>query len=515
MRFSSNRAGDGAVLADLLRAYGILLAEEDRLDGFGFAGGGEDSGSGLPDTETAMLRITWAPSFSSLTITWAQKGGACSHAEAVAPAGFQETEENRRRRTLRLAFHHLLEKEPGLQGICQAPPSPWGILTGVRPSKMLQRFIDQGLSDEEIASILDGDFGIERSRASLLLQVGRLQRPFLPRLDEGRDRVSLYLCYPFCPSRCGYCSFPGYEAGRWRKWREPCLQAMETEIRQVGKAATDKGFLVETLYFGGGTPTCMSPSQMDRLLWALQESFAFLPGLEWTVEGGRPETLTDEMLGVLASHPVNRICINPQSLNQGTLDRIGRLHRAEDTGAAFARVRETMERENRGDWRVNCDLILGLPGEGVAEVEKSLSGILAMQPDNVTVHGLAIKRGSAYKDNRETLPGRLLGLAMIALSRDMLAGAGYLPYYLYRQKDSLAGSENIGYAQPGKECLYNILMIEERQTILGLGAGAGSKFLRRGEWALENMYNPKDMIQYIHRVEELISRKVDKLAMVG
>jgi len=493
--FVSNHAGDASVLADYLRSYGYLLVGSMVAEGYA-----ETEQDGGP-----LLSVVWEPHPGGVTVAWKEKGRVWEHREEILPASFAETDENRRRRMLRLTFHRLLAREPECRDAIQSPPQPWGILTGVRPSKMLQRFIDQGFSDDEIRSIAEKDFGVDPGRSALLLSVCHTQRPHLPALDEGRNRVSLYIGYPFCPSRCSYCSFPGYELKRWRKWQDACHQAMENEIRQVGKAAAEMGFQVETLYFGGGTPTCMPPADMDRLLCAVQESFSIMPQAEWTVEGGRPETLTDEMLSVVASHPVNRICVNPQSMNPETLARIGRQHDAATLREAMARVRDK-------GWRINCDLILGLPGEGLAEIEYSLREVLALRPDNVTLHGLAIKRGSAYKEQEEGLPERLSGLEMIARSRAALAEAGYIPYYLYRQKDSLAGGENIGYSVPGHECLYNILMIEERQTILGLGTGAGSKFLKPGDWSLENLYNPKDMIQYIDRIEDLIHRKVDKLA---
>ena len=501
--FASNHAGDITVLADFMRTYGYLLA---------------DSADWRPDDENESLRqapklrLTWAGTMAELSVEWTKGDKTWVHAEEMKPAVFQETEENRRRRVMRLAFHHLLEKEPGLCEAEQITPSGWGILTGVRPSKMLHRFFDQELDENDIPSILRGDFGMDGERTSLLLEVCRTQRPRLPDLSEGRKRISLYLSYPFCPSRCGYCSFPGYDIRRWRKWQEACHQAMLREIKEVGQAAIKMGFLVETFYFGGGTPTCMPPADMDRMLTALWESFSFMPGFECTVESGRPETLTGEMLEVLASHPVNRICVNPQSMIQSTLDRIGRLHEVSAVVEGIARVRDMIPAEK--DLRINCDLILGLPGEDTEAVEYSVNQMLKLRPDNLTLHGLAIKRGSAYKENEESLPDPSTGRAMIGLSREMLARAGYQPYYLYRQKDSLAGGENVGYCLPGRECIYNILMIEERQTILGLGAGAGSKFLKAGGWSLENMYNPKDLIQYIERVDESIRRKVDKLSIL-
>ncbi len=505
LSFFSNHGGDGAVLADLLRSYGYLLEEEEAALNF-------DQTTGLGRDAKPCLRAFWQGDQSSLQMEWLQGGSSLIRVEPVLPFAFEETAENRRRRVLRLAFHRLLEQEPLLQAIVEAPPNPWGILTGVRPAKMLQRFLDQGLSQEEISLILSRDFGITAERSSLLWQVGTAQRPFLPALHEGRKKISLYLSYPFCPSRCSYCSFPGYDVKRWRKWQPACHEAMEREIRALGQAAKDYGLQVETLYFGGGTPTAMAPKDMARILGALQESFPLLPELEWTVESGRPETLTQEMLEVLATYPVTRICINPQTMSQATLDALGRKHEVSAIDEAFARVRAFAP---SAAWQINSDLILGLPGEDLGSVEDSIKRILELRPDNITLHGLAIKRGSAYKEGLESLPKRQLGLAMTDLSYRLLREAGYEPYYLYRQKDSLAGGENLGFTLPGRQCLYNILMIEERQTILGLGVGSGSKFLAPGDWSLENLYNPKDLIQYIERIEDLIRRKVDKLAQVG
>ena len=526
-------------MMDFLRTYGFLLQEEEGVEGDDPAGAGAytpgkeaqadarngetgkplaSMSDGLADEPPASmprLTVSWTPAFTAVTLACTATGSVWIHREEAKPVVFPETDENRRRRVMRLAFHRLLENAPDLASAIQARPSPWGILTGVRPVKMVQRFIDRGLGEEEIGTILDRDFGLEPSRRLLLAQVSDAQKPFLPAEGEGRKSVSLYLAYPFCPSRCSYCSFPGYEARRWQKWQAPYLDALEREIREMGRAATGMGFRVETLYFGGGTPTSMTPSAMDRLLTALGESFPLATGLEWTVEGGRPETLTCAMLEVLAAHPVTRLCINPQSMDQRTLDRIGRKHTAEETGAAFERVREVMAGTGGKTWRINCDLILGLPGEGPAETCESLARILAQRPDNVTLHALAIKRGSIYKEEQGSLPERADGPEMVESTRAMLAEAGYAPYYLYRQKDSLAGGENVGYTLPGAECLYNILMIGERQTILGLGAGAGSKFIHPEDWSLDNVYNPKDMIQYIEKTDDMIARKVDKLAALG
>ena len=478
----------------MLREYGFIITDE---------------------TARASLRFSWAPSFAAVMLEWSSGEAVWSRREEVTPVIFMESEENRRRRKSRLAIHRLFEERPEILAEHGSLLSSWGILTGVRPGKMVRRFIDQGIGDAEIKSILAVEFGVEADRAELILRVCHNQAPLLPAGDEDRKRISLYIAYPFCPSLCEYCSFGGYEAARWRKWRQPCHLAMIKEISAVGQAASEMGFTIQTVYFGGGTPTCMSPESMDQILGCINGSFTLVAGAEWTVEGGRPETLTYETLETLASYPVTRICVNPQSMNQATLDRIGRKHKVEDVRDAIFRIRETASGKRRDDWRINCDLILGLEGEGLDDAMESVRQTLALAPDNITLHSLAIKRGSAYKEKQTSLPDTLLGRAMINASREMTLAAGYLPYYLYRQKESLAGGENVGYSLPGRFCEYNALMIEERQTILGLGAGAGSKFLRPGGWALDNTYNPKDLVQYIERVDDLIKKKVDKLTELG
>ncbi len=516
---TSNSAGDREVLADLLRCYGYTAVEEGG-EGLpeGYWEGREaavcaDPGAYGPEAPP-RLNIFWEAGQGAVTMSWRepdrQRAGEriIRQEEQVRPAPFREAAENRRRRVLRLCFHRLVTKMAAFR------PSPWGVLTGVRPTKVVQRFLDEGLDRTAILESLERDYGIDGEQAGILWRIAAGQRPFLPGLEENRDRISVYIGYPFCPSRCSYCSFPGYDLKKWRKQQPRCVEAMLREIRAVGERARELGFKVQTLYFGGGTPTAMSPEQMDSLLAAARDSFALLPDCEWTIEGGRPDTLTEEMLRTIAVYPVKRVCINPQSMQAATLERIGRRHTPEEIRETFRRVRR-ISRELNLNWLINSDLILGLPGEGAADVAATLEELLVFRPENITVHSLAIKRGSTFQENRPDLPPLDEALTMAAAVRGKLAEAGYLPYYLYRQKEILAAGENTGYTLPGKACLYNILMIEERQTILGLGVGAGSKYLTRGSWSLENEYNPKDLIQYIERIADLIQRKVDKLGEIG
>ncbi|MDR1193394.1 MAG: radical SAM protein [Peptococcaceae bacterium] len=585
--FVSSRVGDRETAADLLRAYGYDLqdgegeeeegevggwseaaerggaggwseavergeadgwdevAERGEADGWdeaaergeaggwdeaaerGEAGGWDEVGrSGRP-----CLRVVWDNNDTSVRVEWTESGRRFSWAEDYQALPIRETAENRCRRLLRLAIFRLFEamsgdSDPRLSAAA-VRPGPWGGLTGVRPMKILRRLLDQGLGEEAIRRVLPAAYGIRADRVGLLLDTGEYQRPYLP-TAAGRERISLYFCYPFCPSRCDYCSFPGYETGRWRKWQGAYHAAALREIGALGQAARERGLVTETVYFGGGTPTAMPPEALAELLAAVTAAFAVAPGAEWTVESGRPETLTPAMLDVLAAGPVSRLCINPQTMRQSTLDAIGRRHQVEAVYQAFAAVKayrraaavgadgdraggQAGDRAGQsGRWLINSDLILGLPGEDLAAVSDSLARLIALAPDNITIHGLALKRGSAYKERPPDLPGGDEGLAMTDFCRTALRVAGYAPYYLYRQKDSLGG-ENVGYCLPGRHSLYNIYMIEERQTILGLGAGAGSKFLAAGDWSLENFYNPKDMIQYIERLPDLIRRKIARL----
>jgi oxygen-independent coproporphyrinogen-3 oxidase len=485
----SNIECDSSVLADNLRCYGFYPVSDQ--------------------TAALTLSISWSEEEKTVMLHWSQGSSTYTQTAAVKPItpddSFAETKEYRRRRILRLALHKLIADNN------LARPNPWGILTGVRPTKMIHRFLDQGFSLEKISNILKADYAVEKPKIDLLLSTVLYQRPYLLSKQEALRKISIYLSFPFCPSRCSYCSFPGYDINKWRKRVQACIDAMLQEIKALGTATKSLGLQVQTFYFGGGTPTSMSPEDMDTLLNAVEDSFNFTADSEWTIEGGRPETLTESMLNVLGKHPVDRLCINPQTMQQQTLDQIHRKHSVTIVEEAFQRVRQTKCLEN---CLINSDLILGLPGEGLPELAQSLERLLVLAPENITLHCLAIKRGSEYKENQPEMLTGDQAAALGELAHSRLRAAGYVPYYLYRQKDMLARGENVGYCLPGKHSLYNIHMMEERQIIMGLGVGSCSKFINRNDWTLENMYNPKDLIQYITRIEELIQRKVDKLGQI-
>jgi len=386
--------------------------------------------------------------------------------------------------------------------------SPYGILTGMRPVKLVQRFIDQGMGRQKISRLLQEDYRLAEEKAELLLEVADNNRRYLLNANEAEQLVSIYIGIPFCPGKCYYCSFPGAVLKDYDRDITPFLQALRKEMEAVAECLQVKGMSVESVYLGGGTPTVLSAADLEQLFGFLHNRFISGSTLEITVEAGRPDTMTADKLKLLKDAGVNRICVNPQTMNDPTLELIGRNHNREGVVRAVEQVRQV------GIQQINMDLIVGLPGEGLREIGKTAGDILQLEPENITVHTLALKRGSvmALVEDRENVNDRTAEVARgVEYFSSAFRNAGYIPYYLYRQKYMKAGMENTGYSLPGHQCLYNIQMIEERQTIIGMGGGAASKFVDSKNWTLTSSYNPKDPYSYCSTVEKLIKRKVDKL----
>lgn len=407
---------------------------------------------------------------------------------------------NELKRLARLAVFYLLCE------VCQRVPSPWGIFTGVRPTKIVHRLIEQGLSTSEVINRLIADYALRQDRAVLITEIAQRQRPFFSP-SSGQRLVSVYIGIPFCPSKCHYCSFLSYPmTGRSGRFLQVYLSALGHEIDQIGAALSSINADVESIYIGGGTPTVLSEALLN---WLMEKINQYLRGprtLEITMEAGRPDTLSYSKLKVCHEAGVNRISINPQTLHQDTLHAIGRNHSVEEVFQSFEYAREV------GFSVINMDVIVGLPGETPAHVQKTLEGILTLRPENLTVHTLAIKNSSRLKEAQVNycLPSEENTQKMWEIARHLALSAGMVPYYMYRQKRMLGNLDNIGYALPGKECIYNIQMIEERQTVVGIGAGAGSKWVDLNYY-LVNQYNPKDLHQYTERLPYLIARKIDKI----
>ncbi len=386
--------------------------------------------------------------------------------------------------------------------------SPYGILTGMRPVKLVQRFIDQGMGRQKISRLLQEDYRLAEEKAELLLEVAENNRRYLLNANEANQWVSIYIGIPFCPSKCYYCSFPGAVLKDYDRDITPFVQALRKEMEAVAEYLQVKGISVQSVYLGGGTPTVLSAADLEELFGFLHNRFISGSTLEITVEAGRPDTMTMDKLRLLKDAGVNRICVNPQTMNDSTLELIGRNHNREGVVRAVERVRQV------GIQQINMGLIVGLPGEGLREIGKTAGDILQLEPENITVHTLALKRGSvmALVEDRENVNDQTAEIARgVEYFSSAFRNAGYIPYYLYRQKYMKAGMENTGYSLSGHQCLYNIQMIEERQTIIGMGGGAASKFVDSKNWTLTSSYNPKDPYSYCSTVEKLIKRKVDKL----
>jgi oxygen-independent coproporphyrinogen-3 oxidase len=376
---------------------------------------------------------------------------------------------------------------------------PWGMLTGVRPTKIVMSLLDEGKSDEEIIALMKDHYKVSDLKTKLSLEVAKREKRLLSGLDY-ENGISLYVGIPFCPTTCLYCSFTSYPIGIWGSRTDSYVDALIKEMEYVSNAVS--GRKLDTIYFGGGTPTTLSPAQLDRVLTRLEEGFDLSRLKELTVEAGRPDSVTREKLYVLRKHNVSRISINPQTMNQKTLDLIGRRHTVLQVIDAFKLAREC------GFDNINMDLIVGLPGETMEDVRHTMEEVKKLSPDNLTVHSLAIKRAAALNYQKAKFTDKIMNTdEIINMTAGYAKDMGLNPYYLYRQKNMAGNFENVGYAKEGYEGLYNILIMEERQSIIALGAGASSKFVFPKENRIERAENVKDVKSYIERIDEMIDRK--------
>lgn len=379
---------------------------------------------------------------------------------------------------------------------------PWGNLTGIRPTKIPMALLEQGWKNTQIAEYMRETYDTSREKTALAIAIANRERHILKDLHY-KNGYSLYVGIPFCPSICLYCSFSSSPLSLWRDRVDAYLDALCREIDAVSGMFRERE--LDTVYIGGGTPTTLEPEQMDRLLTKMEERFDYTHVKEFTVEAGRPDSITREKLQVLKNHGISRISINPQTMNQKTLDLIGRRHTVEETRESFALARAL------GFDNINMDLIVGLPGEGIEEVGYTMEELKNMHPDSVTVHSLALKRATRLNLFKEQY--REISFQNSSQIMDMTARCcqemGLAPYYLYRQKNMAGNFENVGYAREGKEGIYNILIMEEVQSILALGAGASTKLVDQDH--IERIENVKDIKNYIERIEEMIRRKEDRI----
>lgn len=409
-----------------------------------------------------------------------------------------DTNRKETKNSLKRTLYRLLSEYTGVK-------LPWGNLTGIRPTKIPMALLEEGKSEEEIARYMKETYFTSDEKIKLSIEIAERELELLHKLDY-EEGYSLYIGIPFCPTTCLYCSFTSYSLAAWKNRMDEYLDALEKELDYTAVKFAHKK--LNSIYIGGGTPTTLNPQQLDRLIRKIKCSFDLSDLVEFTVEAGRPDSITKEKLMVLRNHDISRISINPQTMKQETLDLIGRHHTVQQTIDSFYLAREL------GFDNINMDLIVGLPGESLSDVADTMEVIRKLAPDNLTVHSLAIKRAARLNIQRERYQDfEIVNTAdHIALTSKVAEEMGLFPYYLYRQKNMAGNFENVGYAAPGKAGVYNVLIMEEKQSIVACGAGASTKRVwvqpnPDGTHRIERAENVKDVAQYITRIDEMIERK--------
>ena len=395
-------------------------------------------------------------------------------------------------RIIKNAFYKAAVRIKGI-----APP--WGSLTGIRPGKIATALLESGQSDDNVTAALEREYYVSADRAKLCIDTAKAGLRVKKSLSE-RD-IAVYIGIPFCPTRCAYCSFVSQSVEKSAVLIEPFLEALEREIDATAKIIDDLGLRVIALYFGGGTPTTLSAAQLGRLMERLYSDIDMSALREFTVEAGRPDTITADKLEVLKDRGVTRVSVNPQTMSDEVLNLIGRRHSAEDVFNAYDLVRRAGIKE------INMDLIAGLPGDTAEGFSDTMDKVLSLSPENVTVHTLSLKKGAKVMTDKMEIPdGRAVG-KMLDICANRLRSEGYVPYYLYRQKFISGGYENVGWAKTGCDSLYNILIMEELCSVIALGGGASTKLAAPASGRIERIFNPKYPKEYIERIDTVIEKK--------
>lgn len=396
------------------------------------------------------------------------------------------------KRNIKLSIYSAIKKYMPIK-------MPWGILTGIRPAKRVVDMWNDGFSDEEIEKSLKEKYLVSDEKVRLTMNVARAEEKILK--DNKPNKIGLYVGIPFCPTRCLYCSFTSYPLDKYSKKVDTYLDCLEKEMIYLSEKLKD--FELESIYVGGGTPTSLNEAQLERLLTNIKKYFK--KPVEFTVEAGRPDTITREKLRLLKQFEVNRISINPQTMNEKTLRLIGREHSVEQFVNAFKMARE------EGHTHINTDLILGLPQETAKDVEETMKRIVELDPESITVHTLAVKRASRLKEQLDSYELTQYDEMekMLNISAEYAQKAGMFPYYMYRQKNMLGNFENVGYCKKGHEGIYNVQIMEEKQTIIAAGAGGSTKVYEKNNNNVERVFNVKSVDDYINRTDEMIQRKID------
>ena len=403
----------------------------------------------------------------------------------------KRTAENDHARNMELAVFGVLTE------ILSIRPK-WGVLTGIRPVKLAMQLHDMGLSEEEIRKKLKEERLVSDEKLDLLLTT--MEHELEIRASSRPNSVSLYISIPFCPSRCSYCTFTSHSVEKAAKLIPQYVELLCGELKDIAVLIDEIGLHLETVYMGGGTPTVLTAKQLDRVLSTVNESFDMTGVRELTVEAGRPDTITAEKLAVLKKNGVGRISINPQTMDDEVLAAIGRKHTAEDVKNAFALAKTF------GFDSINMDLISGLPGDNMEKFRKTIAEVIAMNPDNITLHTLTVKHGANLAPMAQSVFAATAD-AMNEYAYGEFAKAGYFPYYLYRQKGTVDNLENVGFCKPGKEGIYNIFIMDETHTVLSAGAGGVTKMKAPYDKKIERIFNFKYPYEYIERFELMNERK--------
>lgn len=445
----------------------------------------------------AFLVLTGNRDGGSFQISLEKQGGKALHSAPVTP---DFSNRFLAKNLIKQTLYGLLKEMEGRE-------LPWGTLTGIRPTKIAMARFSEGYDEKQVYDYMKETYYTSDEKIALAIDVAEREARLLQTVDY-QNGYSLYVGIPFCPTTCLYCSFTSFPIGLWKGKTHLYLEALFKELDYVAKRMNGKQ--PETIYFGGGTPTSLPAEDIDAILCKLEQIFSLDAVSEFTVEAGRPDSITREKLETLRRHGITRISINPQTMKQETLDLIGRYHSVDMVKEKFYLARES------GFNNINMDLIVGLPEEDVDDVRQTMEEIKALGPDSLTVHSLAIKRAARLNMQKEQYADLKIvnTQEMIDMTARYAKEMGLNPYYLYRQKNMAGNFENVGYAAPGKECIYNILIMEEKQTIMACGAGTTTKVLYPEENRLERAENVKDVELYISRIDEMIERK-ERLLLAG
>ncbi len=436
------------------------------------------------------------------TITWLYEGSLHT---TTFPT--DATDRREAKNAVKRGLYRLISDTTGME-------LPWGGLTGIRPTKLPMKLLEEGWEEADVRQWMCDTYLASPEKAALSVEIAQRERLLLADIDY-ENNCSLYVDIPFCPTTCLYCSFTSYPLSAWASRVDEYLDAVEREMDFTAERCRDKK--MNTVYIGGGTPTTLTPAQMERLIRMIRSHFDLSICREFTVEAGRPDSITWEKLLVMKENGVERISVNPQTMKQETLDLIGRRHTVEQTIAGYELARKA------GFTNINMDLIMGLPRETVADAAHTMGEIAKLGPESVTVHSLAMKRAARLSVQWETYRNEAMVNTQehMDLCEQYCRRMGLAPYYLYRQKGMAGNLENVGYAAPGKEGLYNILMMEEKQSIMALGAGATTKLVMPNEEAdaaghtIYRIENVKDISNYLQRTDEMIARKARKMEETG